>query len=78
MLLNFAFTDIWPSTFDLNQLDTVQFVSLIAFTYLIDVCQSNGNLLAAGGQDIKIYDRREAKNMATFSGIHKSKFSNLI
>ena len=39
----------------------------------IDVCQSNGNLLAAGGENnnIKIFDKRLSKIVQTFYGIHK-------
>ena len=42
-------------------------------TRWIDVCQSNGNLLASGGGDmtVKIFDKREAKIVQTFDGIHK-------
>ncbi len=41
----------------------------------IDVCQSNGNLLASGGTDkiIKIFDKRKSKIVKTFKGIHSSK-----
>ena len=43
-------------------------------TYWIDVCQSNGNLLAASGSDenVKIVDKRESKIVQTFAGNHKS------
>ena len=46
---------------------------LIDYTNWIDVCQNNGNLLAAGGDagDIQIYDQREAKIVKTFRSIHK-------
>ena len=42
-------------------------------TRWIDVCQSNGNLLASGGGNmaVKIFDKREAKIVQTFDGIHK-------
>ncbi len=48
---------------------------IIDFTFWIDVCQSNGNLLASGGQDgiIKIFDKRESKIVKTFEGVHSSK-----
>ena len=41
-------------------------------TFWIDVCQSDGNLLASGGGDenIKIYDRRESKIVRIFDDIH--------
>ncbi len=43
----------------------------------IDVCQSNGNLLASGGHDkhIKIFDKREPKIVKTFEGDHSGKNS---
>ena len=49
--------------------------SLIDFTYWIDVCQSDGNLLASGGEDrnIKICDKRESKIVRTFDKIHGGK-----
>ena len=42
-------------------------------TYAIDVCQSNGNLLASVGMDknVKIFDKRESKIVQTFDAIHK-------
>lgn len=50
---------------------------LIGFTYRIDVCQSNGNLLAADGIDrkIKVYDKRVStiiKRFEVHSGIEYS------
>ena len=47
---------------------------LLDWTNWIDVCQSNGNLLAAGGDDknVKIFDKRESKIVRTFYGIHRS------
>ncbi len=44
-------------------------------TNWIDICQSNGNLLASGGQDkaIKIFDKRESKIVETFDDIHSGK-----
>ena len=44
---------------------------LIGWTYWIDVCQSNGNLLASGGCDrtIKIFDKRKSMFVQTFDSI---------
>ena len=44
----------------------------LGFTYWIQPCPSNGNLLVTGGtdQNIKIFDRREAKVVRIFYGIH--------
>ncbi len=44
-------------------------------TFWIDVCQSNGNLLASGGVDraIKIFDKRESKIVKTFDSVHLGK-----
>ena len=44
-------------------------------TFWIDVCQSNGHLLAAGGwgRHVKIFDKRESKIVQTFDLIHKGK-----
>lgn len=44
-------------------------------SYWMDVCQSNGNLLAIGGDDcnIKIFDKRESRIVKTFDGIHSGK-----
>ena len=41
----------------------------------IDVCQSNGNLLAAGGNGsgYRIFDKRASKIVKTFEGIHSSR-----
>ena len=46
---------------------------LIAYTYWIDVCQRDGNLLTAGGSDknIKIFDKRESKIVKIFQ-VHQS------
>ena len=43
-------------------------------TYWVDVCQSDGNMLASGGTDgqVKIFDKRESKIVQTFDGIHTS------
>ena len=48
-------------------------------TYWIDVCQSNENLLAFGGQDkiVKIFDKRESKIVKTFDSIHTGKIIRL-
>ena len=45
---------------------------LLVTTYWIDVCQSNGNLLASGGEDhnVKVFDKREVKIVRTFDDIH--------
>lgn len=47
----------------------------IAYTSWIDVCPNNGSLLATAGEDqnIKIYDRREAKIAKIFDKIHSRK-----
>ena len=46
----------------------------VSATSWIDVCQSNGNLVASGGNDqlVKIFDKRESKIVRTFGGIHES------
>ena len=43
-------------------------------TSWIDVCQSNGNILAAGGSDrnVKIFDKRESSIVQTVDDIHTS------
>ena len=48
--------------------------SLLDWAYWIDVCQSDGNLLAASGADkrVRIFDKRESKIVQTFDGIHTS------
>lgn len=47
------------------------------YTIWIDICPSNGNMLATGGmdKDIKIFDQREAKIVKTFQGIHSGRES---
>lgn len=42
----------------------------------IDVCQSNGNLLASGGwdADVRIIDKRASKIVKTFEGLNYGKF----
>lgn len=47
--------------------------------YWIDVCQNNGNLVAAGGTDksIHIFDKRELKVVDTFDDIHLGMVSKL-
>ncbi len=49
--------------------------SFLAYTFWIDVCQSDANLMASGGYDkaIKIFDKRESKIVKTFEGIHSGK-----
>ena len=44
-------------------------------THWIDICETNGNLLASGGRDatIKIFDKRRAKIVKTFGDIHAGK-----
>ncbi len=48
---------------------------IIDHTYWINVCQSNGNLLASGGDDkaIKTFDKRESKIVKTFEDVHSGK-----
>lgn len=48
---------------------------LLDYTYWIDVCPTDGNLVAAVGGDceVKIYDRRASKIVNTFTSVHKSK-----
>ena len=52
-----------------------QYLLLIDYTSWIDVCPSDGSLLAAGGQDtnVNIFDKRESKIIKTLTGIHESK-----
>ena len=45
----------------------------LGFVRQIDVCPTNGNLLAAGGRcskSVMIYDRRESKIVKTLGSIH--------
>ena len=46
--------------------------TLIDLAVWIDVCKSDGNLLASCGSDdsIKIFDRRESRIIKAFEGIH--------
>lgn len=49
-------------------------IFLIDKTFWIDVCQSNGNLLASGGSsETRIFDKRKSKIVNTFKDIHASK-----
>lgn len=43
-------------------------------TYWIDVCPSNGNLLASCGQEkkVKVFDKRESGIVKTFDEVHSS------
>ena len=47
-------------------------MSLIDHTLWIDVCPSNGNLLASAGYDknVKIFDKRGSQIVRTFNRIH--------
>ena len=47
-------------------------------TNWIDICPSDGNLLATGGfeMNVKIFDKRESKIVKSFDGIHSSKILN--
>lgn len=47
---------------------------MLDITLWIDVCQSDGNLLAACGyRDIQIFDKRVSKIVKTFDDVHASK-----
>ena len=48
-------------------------------TLSIDVCPSNGNLLASSGEDnnIKIFDKRNSKIIRTFDDIHSGNLLHL-
>ena len=52
-------------------LSLTEFLLPSDFTFWIDVCQSNGNLLASGGDDyqVKIFDKREANIVQTFESV---------
>ena len=45
------------------------------YTYWIDVCPNDGNLLVAVGEDknIKVYDKRVSEIVQTFESLHSSK-----
>lgn len=47
----------------------------IGWTRWIDVCPTNGNLIATGGSDkqVKIYDHREINVIKKIEGIHTGK-----
>ncbi len=53
---------------------------IIDCTMWIDVCQSNGNLLASGGDGnaIKIFDKRKSDIVKTFENIHSGKILHSI
>ena len=63
----------FPASY-LQLLLSLIFLHHLVYTFWIDVCQSNGNLLASGGYDgnVEIVDKREAKIVQTFKGIHNS------
>ena len=48
----------------------------LGVTYWIDVCQSDGNMLASGdsNKQLKIFDKRKSKIVQTFDGIHTGNF----
>ena len=50
------------------------------YTYWIDVCPTDSNLLASGGDDvdIKIFDKRESKIVKTIDDIHFSKICVIV
>ena len=52
---------------------------LIELTTWIDVCQSDGNMLATGGDEkkVNIFDKREAKIVQTFDDIHEGNIFGL-
>ena len=50
----------------------------LGLTITIDVCPSDGNLLAIGGSNIKIYDHCESKLTKIFPDIHSSTNSRRI
>ena len=50
----------------------------VDYTYWIDACPIDGNLLASGGiaEKVKIFDKRELNIVKTFENIHSSKEAN--
>lgn len=58
-----------------NQLTIIRliFAIILDYTLSIDVCQSNGDLLASGGSsnNIKIFDRRQSKIVREYDKIHR-------
>ena len=52
------------------------FLLMVDCARWIDVCQSNGNLLASGGEDcgVHIFDKRESRVVQIFPKSHTSEF----
>ena len=58
----------------------IRHLHLVDFTNWIDICQSNGNILVAGGiyKNVRIFDKRGSKIVQTFDDIHNGNiFSSL-